>query len=110
MCAHTTWRFDDVELSYLWRRLSGMDAQTGEAANLFPAFRSIEAYDYFDLAGSYRLSDNVRFNATVTNIFDEDPPVIGNSTGTTSFNSGNTFPSLYDVLGRVYTVGVTVNF
>ena len=106
----TTWRFDDVELSYLWRHLSGMDAQTGEAANLFPAFRSIEAYDYFDLAGSYRLNDNVRFNATVTNIFDEDPPVIGNSTGTTSFNSGNTFPSLYDVLGRVYTVGVTVNF
>ena len=38
----TTWRFDDVELSYLWRHLSGMDAQTGEAANLFPAFRSIE--------------------------------------------------------------------
>jgi len=106
----TTWAFGDVELSYLWRHLSGMDAQTEEAAGLFPAFRSIDAYNYFDLTGAYTLNDNVRFTATVDNIFDEDPPIIGNSTGTTAFNSGNTFPSLYDVLGRVYTVGVTVNF
>ena len=106
----TTWQLGDVELSYLWRHLSGMDAQTGEAAGLFPAFRSIDAYNYFDLTGAYTLNDNVRFTATVDNIFDEDPPIIGNSTGTTAFNSGNTYPSLYDVLGRVYTVGVTVNF
>ena len=106
----TAWQIGDVELSYLWRYLSGMDAQTEEAAGLFPAFRSIDAYHYFDLTGSYTVNDNVRFIATVDNIFDEDPPVIGNSTGTTAFNSGNTFPSLYDVLGRVYTVGVTVRF
>lgn len=106
----TTWHMGDVELSYMWRHLSGMDVQTEEAANVFPAFRSIDAYNYFDLTGAYTLNDHVRFTATVDNIFDEDPPIIGNSTGTTSFNSGNTFPSLYDVLGRVYTVGVTVNF
>ena len=106
----TTWSMGDVELSYLWRHMSGMDAQVEEAANLFPAFRSIDAYNYFDLSGAYTVNDNVRFVATVDNIFNEDPPVIGNSTGTTAFNSGNTYPSLYDVLGRVYTVGVTVNF
>ncbi len=106
----TTWSMGNVELSYLWRHMSGMDAQTEEAAALFPAFRSIDAYNYFDLSGAYTVNDHVRFVATVDNIFDEDPPIIGNDTGTTAFNSGNTYPSLYDVLGRVYTVGVTINF
>jgi iron complex outermembrane recepter protein len=106
----TSWSLGNVELSYLWRHLSGVEAQTTEAANLFPAFREIDAYNYIDITGAYTVNDHVRFIATVDNIFDEDPPIIGNDTGTTAFNSGNTYPSLYDVLGRVYTVGVTVNF
>jgi outer membrane receptor protein involved in Fe transport len=46
----------------------------------------------------------------VTNVTDEDPPVVGNEAGTTSANSGNTFPSVYDVLGRVFAAGVKVRF
>ena len=48
--------------------------------------------------------------ASVANVFDEDPPIIGNETGTTSYNSGNTFPSNYDTLGRVYALGINVKF
>jgi outer membrane receptor protein involved in Fe transport len=99
-----------LELSYLWRYIDGMEIQQNEAANIFPAFRSIDAYNYIDLSAQYRVNDNLRFIAGVDNVFDEDPPVIGNSTGSTAFNSGNTFPSLYDVLGRMYSVGVTVRF
>jgi len=101
---------DKLELSYLWRYIDGIEAQTEEAAALFPAFRSIDAYNYIDISGQYRINDNVRVIAGVENLFDDEPPIIGNDTGTTSFNSGNTFPSLYDTLGRMYSFGVTVRF
>jgi outer membrane receptor protein involved in Fe transport len=106
----TSWTLSDVELSYLLRYMSAMDVQANEAGGLFPAFRSIDAYAYVDLSGSYTLNDNIRFGVTIDNVFDQDPPIVGLSTGTTTFNSGNTFPSLYDVLGRVFTVSATVNF
>jgi hypothetical protein len=44
------------------------------------------------------------------NITDIDPPVVGNEAASTSFNSGNTFPSSYDVLGPVYTLQLSMQF
>ena len=52
----------------------------------------------------------IRLSLLVANVFDEDPPILGNETGSTSFNSGNTFPSLFDTMGRVYNVAVRVSF
>jgi iron complex outermembrane receptor protein len=43
----------------------------------------------------------------VNNIFDEAPPLSG-SVGTTG--NGNTYPQLYDALGRYFFFGVTANF
>ena len=56
------------------------------------------------------MTENVNLSFGVDNLLDEQPPIIGSDTGTTSFNSGNTFPSLYDILGRTYTVAVKANF
>ena len=44
------------------------------------------------------------------NVTDDDPPVVGNEAASTSFNSGNTFPSTYDTLGPVYTVQLNIKF
>jgi outer membrane receptor protein involved in Fe transport len=52
----------------------------------------------------------VSVNAGVTNVFSKDPPVVGNEAGTTSANSGNTFPGVYDTVGRVYSLGVSMRF
>jgi outer membrane receptor protein involved in Fe transport len=46
----------------------------------------------------------------VANLFDKKPPVVGNTIGTTSGNSGNTFPQVYDVVGRSYSLGATMKF
>jgi outer membrane receptor protein involved in Fe transport len=99
-----------VSLSYLWRHIGELTNPPGTDASYFPAFRQIESYDYIDLAATFDLNDAVRFTAGVTNVFDEDPPVLGNEAGTTAANSGNTFPALYDVLGRVFSVGVNLRF
>ena len=47
---------------------------------------------------------------TVTNLFDTDPPIVGSTIGSTSFNSGNTYPSTYDALGRRFAIGGRLKF
>ncbi len=104
------WFRDNLDASLLWRHVGDMDAQSGEASALFPAFRSVGAQDYFDLTLGYRMMDNIRFNLLIANLANEDPPILGNETGSTAFNSGNTFPSLFDTLGRTYSFSVKLSF
>jgi outer membrane receptor protein involved in Fe transport len=106
----TTWSVGIFDFSYLWRHLDGVDIERVQAPGTFPAFRSIDSYDYLDLFVGANLTDNVSLSFGVTNVTDEDPPVLGNEAGTTASNSGNTFPSVYDVLGRVFSAGVKVRF
>ncbi|MET0269587.1 MAG: hypothetical protein ABW173_04070, partial [Sphingomonas sp.] len=58
----------------------------------------------------FGLNKNVDLTLTVQNLLDREPPLVGNSAGATAFNSGNTYPSTYDALGRRYTVGARVKF
>lgn len=104
------WYRDVYDASLLWRHIGGMDIQANESAAAFPAFRSVDAQDYFDLTFGYTWDEFVRFSLLVANVFDEDPPILGNETGSTAFNSGNTFPSLFDTMGRTYSVNVKVSF
>jgi outer membrane receptor protein involved in Fe transport len=106
----TTWSKDDFTVSLLWRHASEIDVLPDEAPDVFEKFRVIEAYNYFDLYGSYDWGDNMTFTFGVDNLFDKAPPVVGNEAGSTQYNSGNTFPSNYDVLGRLYKFGLKVKF
>jgi iron complex outermembrane receptor protein len=102
-----TWMVRDYDFSLLWNYIGSTDA---EASGFLPAFSSIEAYNYFDLSGGWNVNDNVRLSATVANLFDKSPPIVGNTIGTTSENSGNTFPQSFDVIGRYFTVGARLRF
>jgi outer membrane receptor protein involved in Fe transport len=104
------WARNDFDASLLWRHIGSMDAQANEAASLFSAFRSVDSHNYFDLVLGYTYQDWGRISLLVANIADEDPPILGNETGSTSFNSGNTFPSLFDTMGRTYTVNLKLTF
>lgn len=107
----TNWRWGDLTASLQWRHIGSVDVEPPERANLFPGFRTIDDYDYLDLYVSYTLwDDRVRLSVGVDNLTDEDPPVVGNDAGDTSSNSGNTFPSNYDTLGRIYTAGFRLRF
>jgi outer membrane receptor protein involved in Fe transport len=104
------WALNDFDASILWRHIGSMDAQANEAAALFDAFRSVDSHNYFDLTFGYTWNETVRFSLMIANVADEDPPILGNETGSTSFNSGNTFPSLFDTMGRVYNASVKLSF
>jgi hypothetical protein len=101
---------NDFNTSLLWRHVGKMKAQANEAAALFPEFRSVDGQDYLDLTLGYAFQDFARINLLVTNLLGEEPPILGNETGSTSFNSGNTFPSLFDSLGRTYSVNLKLTF
>lgn len=107
----TSWNWGDLTASLQWRHISAVDIERPEAAATFAAFRTIDDYDYLDMYVSYNLWDErVRISVGIDNITDEDPPVVGNEAGATSDNSGNTFPSNYDTLGRMYTFGARLSF
>ena len=106
----TTWSYDDLTVSLLWRHIDSVDVEPGERDLRFEEFRSIDSYDYFDLFASYAVMEGVTFTVGIDNMFDKDPPVLGNDVGDTSSNSGNTFPSNYDVLGRMYKLGLRFDF
>lgn len=110
MIQRTIWDIGRFEVSYLWRHLSSVEVERSEAENTFPAFRRIGSFSYLDMTAGYKLTDKISINALVMNLLDKDPPVVGNEAGDTAFNSGNTYPSHYDTLGRVYSVGISANF
>ncbi|HTI31296.1 MAG TPA: TonB-dependent receptor [Sphingomonas sp.] len=84
---------------------------TGFTAGKKYNFNEIKAYDYFDLSLRFGLTKNLDVTMLVQNLLDKDAPLIGaNYAGSTAFNSGNTFPSTYDALGRKYSVGARLKF
>lgn len=105
----TSWTVGDWRLGYNWRRLSSVVEEPGDASFL-PAYSSIKAYDCVDVDASWSVSKNLRLSLSIANLFDKKPPVVGNTIGTTSGNSGNTFPQVYDVVGRYFSFGATLKF
>ena len=45
----------------------------------------------------------------VNNLLDKDPPIIASGI-LSAFGNGNTFPGVYDALGRTVFAGATVTF
>lgn len=89
----------------------GQPGSTAAAFNgLVPAFRSIKAYDYFDFGVNFDVSETFQMGLLVENLLDKDPPLVGSGVGGTSFNNGNTFPTVYDAVGRSYTVSARLKF
>ena len=103
----TTWSMGDFTAGYNWRYL-GKSAIQGPP--VLPQFASIKAYNYVDLNFAWQATKNLRLSLAVNNATDLDAPFLGANVGTTSTNSGNTFPQWYDVVGRAYSFGATLKF
>jgi outer membrane receptor protein involved in Fe transport len=117
-----------IDLSLLWRHIAPMEQEPLDVEESGPFFEGtladtilgvggqkvnfgkIDAYNYFDLSARFSPTENFTFTVTAQNLFDKDPPLTGNNAGSTAFNSGNTFPSTYDALGRRYAVSAKIKF
>ena len=56
------------------------------------------------------MTEGLRVTALIENLFDRKPPETGSTIGSTAFNTGNTFPSVYDALGRRFSVTLGLSF
>lgn len=103
--ASATWSQDVWGITGTWRfydevTLFGSD---GSGIN-----GTLDNQSYFDLSGRVQALENVSLRAGVNNILDEDPPlssVVGTAPG-----NGNTYPQVYDALGRYIFMGATIDF
>ena len=111
--ARMTWMSPwDVDLSATWRHFGEVEIAVlgadGSLNNSAPRIdRYFDAMNYLDLAATWQVRDTVTLRAGVNNVLDSDPP-LSYSVGTTG--NGNTYPQLYDALGRYFFFGVTANF
>lgn len=62
----------------------------------------LPAMHYFDLSGTYNVTDSLKFYAGINNLFDKDPPILGDSA-----SYDNTYPATYDIYGRTFKFGLT---
>ncbi|WP_112381620.1 TonB-dependent receptor domain-containing protein [Sphingomonas carotinifaciens] len=107
----TTLTFGDVDVSLLWRYIDSVKYEPVALADDIAAgggpleeFQRIKAYHYFDLTTRVQATDQFSLLFAVRNLFDRKPPIVGASIGDTAYNSGNTYPSTYDTLGRLFSV------
>lgn len=106
-----TWRYIDsvsVDLAENNPQLQG---------DFSPSDASIGTQSYFDLALQWNINKNFTVRGGINNIFDKDPPLVsstagvyGNVSGPGTFGNGNTYPQVYDTLGRQFFLGVTAKF
>ena len=118
---------DNIDLSVLWRHIDGVRQEPDDIINGNGAaftgsltggalagrqadFTRIPSYDYIDLSTRIGIAENFDLTVTVQNLFDKQPPLVGSTVGSTSFNSGNTYPSTYDALGRRFAIGANLHF
>lgn len=103
--ASLTWSQEKLSLTGTWRYYDEvtLDGSDGSGIN-----GTLDEQNYLDLSGRYQLLENVSVRAGVNNVTDEDPPlssVVGTAPG-----NGNTYPQVYDALGRYIFFGATVDF
>ena len=117
---NTPW---DIAISARYRYLSGSKFDGFQANPLLnqgltaaddPLDAKIGAYGYLDLSATWQIRKNLQLRAGINNITDRDPPVLDSNSigisGPGTFGNANTFPGVYDSLGRQIFVGLTANF
>ena len=116
--ARITWStpWSGLQVSGAWRYISSVKA-FGTSTNpflasaTFPIDQKIGSQSYFDLSAEWKLKDHLSFRLGVENIADKQPPLIGSTMGGTDTRyNGNTYPGVYDALGRYGFFGITADF
>jgi len=70
-----------------------------------PALTEIPSESYFDLSFAYRFSDYIMMRFAIANVADTAPVFMADYA-----MHSNTDPSIYDIFGRAYTLGFTLEY
>ena len=122
---NATWStpWDGLDLNLRWRYFGPDEVEFTSTSSFLAGtpylpLAHIPAYSWFDLTGTFNVYKNIRLELGVNNIADKNPPLAVGGACTTSsggFNAGancngNTFPGVYDSMGRYLFATVTAQF
>jgi outer membrane receptor protein involved in Fe transport len=110
-----------VSLSMQWRYFGSVKLDLNDSNSFLngglPVVDNFEgkipAYNWIDLSGTWKIKDGYTLRFGVNNVFDKDPPIVDSSNLGISgppFGNGNTYPQVYDSLGRTFFIGLTADF
>jgi outer membrane receptor protein involved in Fe transport len=113
--ARVTWGTPwNVDLTLGWRYFDEVTIDRADknplltSTRINPADRKLDAQNYIDIAASWTFMESYEVRLGVNNVMDDDPPissVVGAGAG-----NGNTYPQVYDALGRYVFMGFTAKF
>lgn len=95
-----------------WRYFGKVDVDASSsnpllAGSVDPIVASFPAMNYIDLSLSYPINKSITVTGVINNLFDKDPPL---ATTGAPFGNGNTYPVVYDALGRQIQLNLTAKF
>ena len=104
-----TWQSPwSVDVSATWRYYSEVQfgsSLTGAVGGRLDS--TLDAMSYLDLSANWQITDTVSGRVGVNNVLDSDPPLsVAAGTG----GNGNTYPQLYDAMGRYVFFGISAAF
>jgi outer membrane receptor protein involved in Fe transport len=102
-----------VDLAVTWRYYGSVDVDLSSsdpdlAGGFNNKFKTLDAMNYIDLAAIYTFAEKYTMNVGINNLFDEDPPLTPYQGA--PYGNGNTFPQVYDAMGRYVFAGLSVKF
>ena len=95
-----------IGLSGRWRHIGSVVA----GRSIDPGTYRLAAVNYFDLSLSAKIADNYNLRIGVNNLLDKQPPLTTSANCPAGPCNGNTWPGVYDALGRYIFTGVTLDF
>lgn len=109
---NTPWNLD---LALTWRHIDKVLIE-GTSSNpllndtaVAATDRTLGKRDYFDFAASWSVNKTFTLRAGINNIFDKDPPIVSSIIADPAiFGNGNTFPQVYDTLGRLLFLNLAI--
>ena len=114
--ARATWMTPwNTDVALTWRHFSKVkiDSSSGNPL-LSGSFNAVDGEmserDYFDIAASWNVTKQFTIWGGVNNVFDKDPPIVSSSIAGAPFGNGNTYPQVYDSLGRKLFVSLQYKF
>jgi outer membrane receptor protein involved in Fe transport len=117
----TPWEYGEwmknLSLSAQWRYFKSVtldayssDPQLSNPAIQYATDKTLGSRSYLDLEANFTVRENLNFRIGVNNVFDTDPPINGAGNCPTGPCNGNTWPQVYDALGRFLFIGLTADF
>ena len=103
----------NVDMSLTWRHISELSLSTTSSNPLLhgpaaPVQDKFAAREYFDIAANWNVTKQLTIRGGINNLFDKDPPL--STLVGAGFGNGNTYPQLYDSLGRRVFLNATYKF